>query len=254
MFNSIYNTFKYVSGLQSSSSNKVVIMDVDKTIGDFDDISWVYRLIETNEYKTHTTVFSLFPNCFRPGIFDVFKLLIQFKENDVISKVILYTNNTGGKSWVSKIIDHIHQILKYPLFDDLISAFIVNSNEVVDTRRTTHLKQIHDVQNILNLNETDHIMFVDDMYHEDMFDVNVFYIHIKPYQYSVSFDDIIHTLSTKLNIQLYDDEKLTIKSYISPYCNQSESTPLENEVDVTLDLIREIANFILTKNTGYTKI
>jgi len=175
---------------------KIVVFDMDKTIGDFDMISFLYANL-----KMYTSIYKIldeFFDCFRPNIFNIFYMLHEYKLKCAIEKIVLYTNNTGGVVWAKNIIDYIHYKLKFILFDDLITGLYVNKHDIPDYRRTSIEKTYIDLQHILKLDQYSLIIFVDDVYHHTMSHTNVKYIQISPYNYCIDNE----TLLTKLkNIQ-----------------------------------------------------
>ena len=66
-------------------------------------------------------------------------------------KVMIYTNNTGHKSWSNLIKEYFHKVLEYELFDQIIGAFKVNGKQI-ELCRTSHGKSVSDLINMHNLN------------------------------------------------------------------------------------------------------
>ena len=173
-------------------SRKIIVFDMDKTIGDFDLISFIY-----NELRHHTSisrVLDVFFECFRPHIFNIFTMLHEYKLSGVIEQVVLYTNNTGGVVWPKMIIDYIHYRLNFILFDHFITALYVNKGDIPDVRRTSIEKTYTDLQYILKLDSFTSVIFVDDAYHEKMLHSNVKYIQIAPYNYSINNHTILNKI------------------------------------------------------------
>lgn len=173
-------------------SRKIVVFDMDKTLGDFDLISFLY-----GQLKQHTSIFKIldvFFECFRPNIFSIFTMIHEYKLSGIIEKVVLYTNNTGGTEWVKHIIDYIHYKLNFILFDHLITALYVNRGDIPDLRRRSIEKTYTDLRNILQIDAKTIVIFIDDAYHAKMLHAKVKYIHIAPYNYH--FDN--HTILNKI--------------------------------------------------------
>ena len=87
-----------------------VVFDMDKCIGYFTQIAMYQDIIEeltrplkVNEYFD---LFNMFPEIFRPGIFNVFRYLAKEKKKGRL-KVIIYTNNNGPPSWAANIRKYI---------------------------------------------------------------------------------------------------------------------------------------------------
>ena len=184
-------------------SKKIIVFDMDKTIGDFDLISLLYNTLK--KYTSVYIILDVFFECFRPCIFDIFAMLQEHKNAGLVEKIVLYTNNTGGVVWVKHIIDYIHYKLNAVLFDHLITALYVNNGEIPDFRRTSIEKTYTDLQNILNLDTSTLVIFIDDVYHEKMLHSNVKYIQITPYHCYIHNETItkrIKNINPNWNLRL----------------------------------------------------
>jgi hypothetical protein len=147
---------------------------------------------------------------------------------------MIYTNNQGLKSWSNNIKEYFDYKLKYKLFDQVIAAFKVNGKKV-EMNRTTHDKTVNDFVKCTKLPKDIEICFIDDQYHPQMHDDNVYYIYIKPYHYDIFFDDMIQRyLKSKLGskIKNVNDFIVSMKNHYNLY-NYSfiPKTKEEYEID-----------------------
>ena len=173
------------------SSKLVFVFDLDKTMGYFTQVAIFIEGIEhyigrklkkTEMYK----IFDLYPEIFRPDMMKIFKYLKKIKQKLKYTKVIIYTNNVGPKSWVYDIKNYIEKKIKYKLFDRTIAAWKVG-DKVYEKCRTGYDKKYVDLLKCGNLSKTDKIIFLDDMVHPDMKNENVTYLHLKGYKHDILF-------------------------------------------------------------------
>jgi hypothetical protein len=135
----------------SNSHLKFTVFDFDETIGNFGKLSsfltLLRHLIDVEEH--FFKLMDQFQEVFRPGIFEIFELLLEKREKGLIDGVLLYTNNCSGKDWVDKIINYIHHKLGAKLFDDIIYTYIDVKGQIVDNRRNTQKKTKNDLLNCI---------------------------------------------------------------------------------------------------------
>lgn len=199
--------------------NKVIIFDLDETIGYFQELSQVYfqELELINEILPQWLLFQLLdenPKVFRKDIFSLFKYLKQKKQLDKGIKVVLFTNNQGPIFWYNYIVDYIHHRLNYKLFNIVIGPYKIG-NEQIEEERTSHNKSIYDLSNILNLKISDmRIIMFDDQHHTYMNHKNVLYIHLNKYTpYSkVDFDKEYMLMKNELERFLRENGKTKMKN------------------------------------------
>ena len=175
-------------------SKKIVVFDLDETIGYFTEISIFWDALE--KYYGHNLfadqffiVLDTFPEFFRPNILKIFAFLHSKKKSKICSKLIIYTNNQGPKSWVKMISDYFDSRLGYKVFDHIIGAYKVNGKQI-EPNRTSHEKSVTDLVSCSQIPANAEICFIDDLYHPLMDKDNVFYINIKPYRCSLTFEEM----------------------------------------------------------------
>jgi len=174
---------------------KVVVFDLDETLGYFSQLGLFWNILK--EYSKRdlnqndfNRMLNLYPEFIRPNIITLLTFLKYKKKRNKCNGVMIYTNNQGPREWSSMIKEYFHEKLKYPLFDQIISAFKVNG-KIIEVGRTTHDKCLDDFIRCTKIPENTQICFLDDIYHSGMTGENVYYINLKPYVYHLSFDEIL---------------------------------------------------------------
>jgi len=177
--------------LHKTALLKIVVFDLDETLGYFTELGIFWDAIES--YYGHNLfsdkffeLMDLFPEFFRPNIF---KILDFIHKHKTCHKTIMYTNNQGSKSWLNMIREYFNYKLGYNVFDQIIAAYKVNGRQI-ELKRTSHDKSVKDLFNITELPLNTEVCFVDDLYHPLMDKENVFYINIKPYRCSIPYDEM----------------------------------------------------------------
>ena len=192
----------------NKSKLKVVVLDVDETLGFFlefgifcDALS-MYLGSANKPYEFFYELMELYPEILRPHIVKILEYVYMKKTIGECHKVMIYTNNNGPKSWVIHIKTYLemkiaeviqrdssHKIDIEPvkLFDQIIAAFMING-KVVEPLRTTHEKTMDDFLRCSKLPNNIEVCFIEDTMHEKMLKDNVYYIKLKPYHYSLPND------------------------------------------------------------------
>tara|TARA_Y100000780_G_C13693021_1_gene420310 strand:+ start:6496 stop:7092 length:597 start_codon:yes stop_codon:yes gene_type:complete len=165
---------------------KIIIFDLDETIGYFQDLSslFVNEIKRFPNSEPRNILFGLMdlnPVIFRENIFDIFHLIINAKKKNQSLITILFTNNQGPKLWYNLIIEYIHYKLNYPLFDYVIGPYKIG-DVVIEPYRTSHNKDINDLSNIIGIPiENMDIIIFEDQLHTNMVHKNVIYVKLEPY-------------------------------------------------------------------------
>lgn len=183
--------------------NKVVVFDLDETIGSFRELFILWNCLEnigrehpniTFDQTLFNTIVDLYPEFLRYEILTVFEYLLSKKQTNQCSKIYLYTNNTGSPKFPNQIQKYIdYKLNTHNLVDKIISAFKIN-NIIIEPLRTTFHKTYADFIRCSVLPKTTEICFVDDTYHEKMKHNKVYYIQPKPYKHNLSTQQIIERL------------------------------------------------------------
>ena len=191
---SYINTQVYIMPVNNKKPYKVVVFDLDETLGCFIEISIFWNALE--KYYGHNLfsdnffeVMDIFPDFFRPNILNILDFIHKKKMSKKCNKIMIYTNNQGAKSWVKMISDFFDKKLGYTVFDDIIGAYKINGKQI-EPKRTSHEKSVEDLISCTGIPADSEICFIDDLYHPLMDKENVSYINIKPYHYSISYKDM----------------------------------------------------------------
>ena len=181
------------------------------------------------------------------NIFNTNKMLKHPKPNKIIvfdldEKVMIYTNNQGPKSWVNMISTYFNNKIGYKLFDNIIAAFKI-SGKIVEYNRTSHDKSVEDLIRCTRINPNTEICFIDDQYHPLMNMDNVYYINVKPYYYSMPYEEMAEKYYNhqKDNMTVKKEEFIT---YILNYMNQY-NYPIKNKSEDETELDKIISKKIV---------
>jgi hypothetical protein len=186
---------------------KIVVFDLDETLGYFSEFSMFWDSLchyaKTNgspnlTQKDFNNTLDLFPEFLRPNIINILKYLKQKKESNVCHKVMIYTNNNGPKEWCQSIVNYFETKIDAKIIDQIIAAFKVNGKQI-ELFRTTYKKTYTDLIKCTKLPVNTEICFLDDIFHPDMVNENIYYINVKPYYYDLVFEEMLKRfLNTKL--------------------------------------------------------
>ena len=186
---------------------KTIVFDMDETLGHFSELNMFWTSLKeylflknlshhiTDKHANHkeTTFFRLldiYPEFLRPNIIGILKYLRIKQEQGDVDKIMIYTNNNGPKDWVLSIRDYFNAKLGYPIFDNVIAAFMVNG-KIVEPKRTTFFKTYEDLVNCTKLSKHAEVCFIDDQYHPHMINDKVYYIYTQPYVIRIDFAEMI---------------------------------------------------------------
>ena len=175
---------------------KVIVFDFDETIGYFaqfgDLISILENLAGTKLTKSRFfKILDLYPNLWNPSAIEAFNYLKQIKTSKI--KVVIYTNNMGGRDWLLTLIQYIDKKLGKKIFDRVILAYKIGNKQIEKTR-TSHDKTYKDLKKAMRLSDKVQILFFDDQLHSIRANSNVKYIHLVPYKYVINRKTMIKTL------------------------------------------------------------
>jgi hypothetical protein len=216
--------------------HKVVVFDVDETLGNFAQFSLFGHVLEeyfndpTIMYRHFNDLVDLYPEIIRPSMVRILDYIRKKKNAGICSKVMIYTNNTGPDKWVSHIRHYFEYKLRSaatstssvkdlavvpPLFDHIIGGFKPHDHTTTSyTQRTTKDKTIDDFIHCSRLPSNIEVCFLDDLHHPKMTDERVYYIKLQPYYSHIPFETfVVRFLNSALFRNVFD--KMHIQS-ISP--------------------------------------
>jgi len=202
----------------SSKKNKVVVFDVDETLGNFAQFS-VFGHVLDDYFKSSDIMYhyfndlvDLYPEIIRPNMVRILDYIRKKKTAGVCRKVIIYTNNMGPDKWVTHIRRYFEYKLKQitlagqtaqqskglmivpPLFDRLIGGYKPDQHQSTNDgfpQRTTSEKTMSDLIYCSRLPADIEVCFLDDLYHAKMTDERVYYIKLQPYYSYISFETFV---------------------------------------------------------------
>ena len=232
----IFNTNKMIN---SAKPNKIIVFDLDETLGCFTEIGIFWEALE-NFYGTNLLnesfydVIDLFSDFLRPNIINILEYVKNKKINNECDKIMIYTNNQGPKSWVTMISNYFNNKIGYKVFDNIIAAFKIGG-KIIEFNRTSHDKSVEDLIRCTRISPNTEICFIDDQYHPLMNMDNVYYINVKPYIYSMPYEEMAEKYYNrhKDNIKVKKEEFINfiinfMKQYNYPVKNKSKD---ETELD-----------------------
>lgn len=174
---------------------KIVVFDLDETLGYFVEFGMFWTALETfygrklSQFEFNKTL-DLYPEFSRPNILDILRFLKRKKQCKSCSHVMIYTNNQGPKEWAHSIKSYFESKMNTVIFDRIISAFKINGKQI-EICRTTHNKTHDDFIKCTKVPANSQICFLDDVYHPEMKNDNVYYINVKPYVHDLTYDTLI---------------------------------------------------------------
>ena len=229
-----------------------VVFDMDKCIGYFTQIAMYQDIIEeltrplkVNEYFD---LFNMFPEIFRPGIFNVFRYLAKEKKKGRL-KVIIYTNNNGPPSWAANIRKYIEYKIKKKLFDRTIKGWKYDK-KIVEKNRSGYAKTWKDLLDCTQLNKHDRVIFFDDRdEHDGMRHKNVDYQEVKPYKTDITHEVFVKRfMRSKLKNKLGYIEESVLKNI----CERSGHKPKMTSMKYSNnDIMKPLREFL--KSTKKTR-
>jgi hypothetical protein len=214
----IYKGDQFLSSISKPNKKKVIVFDLDETIGSFADLEILWNSLgELDFFKKNQDSFNqlldLYPEFLRYGILNILDFLHYKKTKGHCYKLFIYTNNKFPRIWTSMIIRYLEQKHSTSgLFDQLICAFKIN-DVIIEPNRTSTAKTHSDLIRCSLLPKTSEICFIDDKYFEGMDSGRVYYIQPKPYFHMMLTSDIISRICKSKLASSFDNEVL--KKYLS---------------------------------------
>jgi len=172
---------------------KVIVFDLDETLGSFIDLDILWRKVQTIVPPiSFFQVLDIYPEFLRYGILYILDFLYQSKKKGVFENIYIYTNNQCSPQWVKQITDYFNYKIQCvdDLFDKIVYAFKIN-HRPVELWRTTHSKTYEDFIKCTLLPKSTEICFIDNTYFTEMNHKRVYYIKPCSYYHSLSTKSII---------------------------------------------------------------
>jgi len=238
--------------LSLSKHDKIVVFDVDETLGYFvqlgifwDALNVYYKnqgedenIFQTQQTQQDlfNTLIEIYPEFLRINILAILNYLKRKKEKGKCKHIMIYTNNHALKEWINLITNYFHEKINYKLFDRVIRAFKVNG-KIIEMCRSSNEKKIGDLFNCTKIPANSQICFLDDVYYSNMVDENVYYIKLKPYTYNLPFQIMIQRfIACKYGKKITDENKFI--DFMTNHIEQYKFVHVKkNEKDYELDKI-----------------
>ncbi len=218
---------------QDKNNPRIVVFDMDETLGYFVEFGIFWESIvsymkskseeqvKLSQYNFNK-IFDLYPEFIRPNILSLLNYLKHKKMSKHCNGVMIYTNNQGPKEWANFIKEYFEYKIHNKLFEQIISAFKVNGKQV-EICRTTHDKTYNDFIRCTKIPLNTKICFLDDSFHPEMNNHNVYYIKLKPYVYNLTYDTLIQRfINSEIGKSIitdgsYDYFSSFVKNYMSNF-------------------------------------
>ena len=242
-------------------TNKIVVFDLDETLGYFMELGMFWdalnayikdkQINEEINQSLFNKMLDIFPEFLRPNIIDILNYIKQKKLTNHCNKLIIYTNNQGSPEWVNYITKYFEEKINYKLFDQIISAFKIQ-NKRVELCRTTHSKTHSDLIKCTKIPKNTQICFLDDLFHPNMTNKNVYYINLKPYTYDLDFNEMITRF---LNSNILDIDNPTycrkfmltfMKHYHHIYVTKTKQTQIIDQI-ISKKILQHLHTFFKMK-------
>ena len=206
---------------------KAIVFDFDETLGHFGELG---EFVENLEHWFNAPIkreilyalLDTFPFFFRPQLFKLLNLIKRLKQDRIIGKVIIYTNNMAPRSWVLGVKKYLELKINYPLFDRVISAWKVDG-KIIERKRTSHGKTYNDLLKCAHLSRNTKVLFFDDQEHPIMEHQNVLGVHVIPYTYIINGEELVNRfLHSKLKCLIKNPERFKkfMSIHMSRYWNK----------------------------------
>ena len=258
----------YFNSNKSRNCKKVIVFDLDETLGSFVDLDILWNTIQFVCNKdnpiSHYDLFDLYPEFLRPNIINILKYIYKRKKKGECYKLYIYTNNQSQTYSVNQITEYLNRKITKTdiLFDQIIYAFKIN-NRIVQVGRTTHNKTYNDLINCTLLPKKTAICFLDDVEFDEMKKERIYYIQPQAYRHNLTTNEILKRLFNSkyacfLNIHKdnivnhFITRSIKFNTYNETSVNSKYYYDLQNKVSKKIMYhLRDF--FLLTKKNNKTK-
>jgi hypothetical protein len=243
---------------------KVLVFDLDETIGSFSDLYCLWKLMFPNsdldkypsipsphQQSLFNSLLDLYPEFLRPGIISILTYLKSKILEGKCHKIFVYTNNQcEDPAWVNMIVRYLDRALdagpNETFFDKPIYAFKIN-NRIIDYRRTTDEKTYSDFVKCSMLPKKFEMCFIDDLYHRKMHNKKVFYIQAPAYCHHLSREEIMRRfIDSDLKNKIFKSQKAS-PHFIMPKepCVEFINSKNQKDTEIYHKLLYHIKEFFI---------
>jgi hypothetical protein len=224
---------------------KVIVVDMDETLGSFADLYIVWRGIHQVCPDCHHfyELLDLYPEFLRYGMLTILEYLYDCKLKKLCHKMFIYTNNQCSVKWVNLISEYLEQKVKmgHPrsptkkLFDQIICAFKIN-NKTIEECRSSHQKKIDDFLKCSMITDNADICFIDDVEYPLMKSSKVYYICPRAYTHNLKTKEIIRRVISAKWLSLYNNILCSEEYWSNWFIIHRKRVVRKGNGDVYLDL------------------
>ena len=229
-----------------SPPKRIVVFDLDETLGHFEDLSIFWDLINQvvgrHTERDFFDILDLNKNLIRPGILKVLNYVKEKRKNKQCDKVVIYTNNNGPLKWATLIIKYFESKSGIK-FDKIIGGYQVN-NIRNGGCRSSYLKSEKDLLRCSNMPNGTQICFIDDKKHMHMQSDNIYNITVDPYVYVISYKEMATKYYNNFNKRLKKFTKTEfINNMIRYTCRYTRDIPKYQKKNNSKMMYLNIKNF-----------
>lgn len=237
--------------------NKVVVFDVDETLGYFTQFGIFWDCLQQYIKEYNITIkndsiqdqfnecLQLFPEFIRPNIIPILSYLKHKIQNKKCKSVMIYTNNQGPNEWLTFIINFFEKKIHFSLFTHIIKAF-KKKGQIIEFCRTSRKKNFGDFIRCSKISKDTQICFIDNTYYPDMNNDNIYYIKVSPYIYKIPFDEMIQRFIHANRYMILDHS--LFHQYMSECIHQYSFTDTEIDTEIDTDVDTEIDKEMINTN------
>ena len=237
----------------SKPCSKVIVFDLDETLGSFLDLEILWITIRNNIKNSgqimFDSLFELYPEFLRTKIIKILEYIYKKKKAKECFRLYLYTNNQSKNDIVNYLVNYFTNKItngKEKLFDQIIYAFKINE-QIVQIGRTGHQKSHKDFINCTLLSQGTSICFIDDNEFNDMKKEKIYYIQPRPYRHNLSSYEIIDRLlnSNKFEHLLQSNKKNIHEQFIIKNIHSKNLHKINNRTKLFLTNEERISKRIM---------
>ena len=101
----IYKGDSFNNNIKRNKKKKVIVFDLDETLGSFVDLEILWTLLNTNEIE-FSKLFDIYPEFLRYGILYILEYIYSKKKKNEYYKILNYTNNQSPPYWIKLLTQY----------------------------------------------------------------------------------------------------------------------------------------------------
>ena len=230
--------------------SKVVVFDLDETIGSFSELYSLFTKLKNIEQEEKKEIckndkellfhlLDLNPEFFRYGMEIVFKYLYEKKKHNKDVYIYIYTNNSclpvPWTSWISEYLEQKWQVKQ--LLTNIVRAFKIKG-KIVESNRTSLSKKYEDFIKCVKIEENSQLCFIDNIEHIGMKHKNVYYLKPKLYYHYVNKTDILNRFLCSIYGKKFENQIDNFSEKIKKiYLHEDDEQYTRSEEDFEIDVL-----------------